>query len=143
MCFGVWKRNEYLSHRVSFVDATYSRPQRFENQCSPTISAFPTICPFDQSLIDLGFGGPRRRLLGSLTRLVFYMASASYPTTGIEMTYSDGRSALLGSNSDCGISFFVSGPEGERINQISVLKDNQSITNQMARVACTVLSKHV
>ena len=56
--------------------------------------------------INIDFGGSRGLLLGSLTRLVFHMASSPYPLIGIEIFYSDGKSVLFGSNSGCEISFF-------------------------------------
>lgn len=78
-----------------------------------------------EPLINIDFGGPRGLLLGSLTRLAFHMASSPYPLIGIEIFYSDGKSVLFGSNSGCEISFFVNGSNGERINQVGILEDNQ------------------
>ena len=75
--------------------------------------------------INIDFGGSRGLLLGSLTRLVFHMASSPYPLIGIEIFYSDGKSVLFGSNSGCEISFFVNGSNGERINQVGILEDSQ------------------
>lgn len=78
-----------------------------------------------EPLTNIDFGGPRGLLLGSLTRLALHMASDPHPLIGIEISYSDGRSVLFGSNRGCGISFFVDGSKGERINRIGILEDNR------------------
>ncbi|OQE10215.1 hypothetical protein PENVUL_c004G08176 [Penicillium vulpinum] len=74
-----------------------------------------------EPLTNIDFGGQRGLLLASLTRLTFHMASDPYLFIGIEVSYSDGRSVLFGSNGGCGISFFIDGPKGERINRIGML----------------------
>ncbi|XHG00078.1 hypothetical protein AWENTII_003549 [Aspergillus wentii] len=78
-----------------------------------------------EPLINIDFGGPRGLLLGSLTRLVFHMASYPYPLVGIETSYSDGRTVLFGSNGGCEISFSIDGSKGERINRIDALEGNR------------------
>ncbi|KAI9045251.1 F-box protein [Aspergillus affinis] len=76
-----------------------------------------------EPLTNIDFGGSRGLLLGSLTRLTFYMASRPHPLIGIEIFYSNGNSTLFGSNGSCGVSLFVDGPGGERINRIGILED--------------------
>lgn len=48
------------------------------------------------------------------------MASEPYLFIGIEVSYYDGRSVLFSSSGGCGLSFFVDGSKGERINRIGV-----------------------
>ncbi|KGO74307.1 hypothetical protein PITC_019770 [Penicillium italicum] len=79
-----------------------------------------------EPLTNIDFGGPRGLLLASLARLTFYMTSYPYLFIGIEISYSDGRSVLHGSSGGCGLSFFVDGSNGERINRIGVLGIRES-----------------
>ncbi|KGO47924.1 hypothetical protein PEXP_037990 [Penicillium expansum] len=73
-----------------------------------------------EPLTNIDFGGPRGLLLAS-SRLTFHMASDPHLFIGIEISYSDGRSILFGSSGGCGISFFIDGSNGERINRIGML----------------------
>lgn len=74
-----------------------------------------------EPLTNIDFGGPRGLLLASLARLTFHMVSDPHLFIGIDISYSDGRSILFGSSGGCGISFFVDGSKGERINRIGIL----------------------
>ena len=88
-------------------------------------SLLPPQPPQDfEQLVNIDFGGTRGLLLGSLTRIAFHMASSPCPLIGIEICYSDGKSIHYGSHGGCGISFFIDGPRGERINQIGILEQN-------------------
>jgi hypothetical protein len=99
-------------------------PPRHEDLITSTLLPSQPSRAFEPR-INIDFGGSRGLLLGSLTRLVFHMASSPYPLIGIEIFYSDGKSVLFGSNSGCEISFFVNGSNGERINQVGILEDSQ------------------
>ncbi|KAJ5619619.1 hypothetical protein N7510_003603 [Penicillium lagena] len=78
-----------------------------------------------EPLTNIDFGGPRGLFLRSLTMFTFYMASGPYPITGIEISYSDRRPMLFGSKDGCGLSFFLDGSKGERINRVGILEDNR------------------
>lgn len=81
--------------------------------------------PF-RPLTNIDFGGPKGLLLTSLARLTFYMASTPHLFIGIEISYSNGRSVLFGSSDGCGLSFFIDGSNGERINRIGVVASRRS-----------------
>ncbi|RAK96808.1 uncharacterized protein BO80DRAFT_416097 [Aspergillus ibericus CBS 121593] len=90
---------------------------------SPMLPSLPSRA--FEPLANIDFGGQRGLRLGSLTCLTFHMASRPHPLIGIEVSSSDGKSVLFGSNRGCGISFPVAGSKGERVNGVSILKDNR------------------
>ncbi|KAL3469477.1 hypothetical protein BJX99DRAFT_265147 [Aspergillus californicus] len=75
-----------------------------------------------EPLTNIDFGGPKGLRLGTLIRLVVYMVKGTCPLIGMEAFYSNGTSTLFGSNLGCGLSLFLSGPKGERINRIGILQ---------------------
>lgn len=86
-------------------------------------SLLPSQLPLTfEPLINIDFGGRRGLYLGSLTRLTFYISSIPYAFVGIEISYSDGKSVVFGSNSGCEISFFIDGSKGERINRLGIIE---------------------
>lgn len=119
---------EFPSQRLMDTSRVHSHlwtphPLRHKNlEISILLPSQPSRAFEPLTIID--FGGPRGLLLGSLARLVFHMASRAHPLIGIEISYSDGRPVLFGSNGGCEISFFIAGSKGERINRIGILEDN-------------------
>ncbi|KAL3480802.1 hypothetical protein BJX99DRAFT_272534 [Aspergillus californicus] len=83
--------------------------------------------PFEP-LLNIDFGGLNGSLLPSLMRLTIYMVSPPYPIAGIEIWHGDEMSTSFGSSSGCGLSFFIDGPGGERIDRIdAVYGSSQSL----------------
>lgn len=89
------------------------------------IVPFRSVPAFDP-LTNADFGGPRGRLLGTLTRITFYMESSPNPLTGIETFYADSSPLLFGSRGGCEIPCFVNGSKGERITQIGAFEESGS-----------------
>ena len=128
---------------VSYVQSHLWTPQspRHDNlKLSPLLPSLPSQ-PFEP-LTNIDFGGPRGLLLGSLTGLTFHMASRPHPLIGIELSFANGKSVLFGSDRGCGISFLIAGSTGERVNRVSILKDNRDYYPTPGLGGLEVCSKH-
>ncbi|KAL4966490.1 F-box protein [Aspergillus stella-maris] len=99
------------------------------NPCPPTYNQVYTT-PLQPSpprlqfeyLLNMDFGGPGGHHLSDLTGLVCFMGNDPHAVHGLMAFYTDGRSVLFGSKRGCGLSFAISGPMGERIVEIRIMR---------------------
>ena len=99
---------------------------------------YPSMEPLPfQPLLSIDFGGPNGLYLSELTGIVCYLGYDPHPLLGMQAVYADGRSVLFGSRRGCEVYFAISGPDGERITGVGVLKHVNDLMQTVYRRTVT------
>lgn len=86
-------------------------------------SLTPQIPDRTQPLTIFDFGGPDGKMLASLTRIAVRMFDCTI--TGMEFSYKDQASSMVGSSGNAELSFVIDGPGGERVTNVKIITNDK------------------